>query len=95
MFEILVLLAKSTPVIAVLWMGIRYFLKKEKAYQSQIADLHKELRANERETLTLMNRLTTTLDKVIESGQSDRDEILHEIKTLAKDLNRKINELKK
>lgn len=94
MYDILVYSGKIAPVIAVLWLAVRYFLKKEKSYQNQIEELHKELRANERETLTLMNRLTNTLDKVIQDTSENQKDILDEIRSLHKDLTKKLSELK-
>jgi hypothetical protein len=95
MFNILTLLAKSVPVIAVLILALRYFLKKEKAYIAQINNLQKELRSNEKETLQVLTKLTQTLDKVVENNEEDREDILKEIKSLNKTLSLKIDALKK
>lgn len=95
MFEILITVAKIAPVIALMWLSLQYFLKKEKTYQSKIDELQTELRKNEKEQLQVMNRLTGVLDKLLENSAEDKHEILKEIASIHKDLTKKLNELKK
>jgi adenosyl cobinamide kinase/adenosyl cobinamide phosphate guanylyltransferase len=93
--DILVATAKIAPVIAVLWLAIRYFLRKEKVYQEKINELQDELRANERESLVLLNKFTSILDRLLENSAKDKKEIMNEIANLHKDISKKLNDLKR
>lgn len=93
--QVLYILAKSVPVVAVLWLSIRYLLKKEDTYIQKINSLEEKLRSNEKETITLMYQLNNTLDKVVENDIQGRKEVIDEIKNLSSHLTRRINELKK
>jgi translation initiation factor 2B subunit (eIF-2B alpha/beta/delta family) len=95
MYEILILLAKSTPVIAVLWLSIKYLLKKEKEYQNKINELQLELRKNEKSSLSMMNKLVNVLDKLNENNLEDKKEIMDELKNIHKDLTDKLEQLKR
>ena len=92
--DILIATAKIAPVVAVLWLAVRYFLKKEKVYQKQINDLQSELRANERESLSVLNRMTSVLDKLIENSADDRTIIVDEIRRIHRDITKKIDSIK-
>lgn len=104
--DVLLALSKIAPVVAVLWLGIKFFIKKnteyenkidEQAtkYQSKIDELQVELRNNEKESLQVMNRLTGVLDKLLENSAEDKKEILAEIASIHKDLTKKLNDIKK
>jgi hypothetical protein len=95
MFEILILLAKSVPVVAILWLVIDYLVKEKKSYVKKIDELQDELRKNERQSLEVMNRLTGVLDKLLENSAEDKHEILKEIAALHKDIAKKLNDIKK
>lgn len=110
-------ISKIAPVVAVLWLAVRYFLKKERAYQEKIDEkdrvyqekidhkekvyqdkineLQDELRNSEKASITVMNRLTAVLDKLITDTSDDKKEILSELNSIHKDLTRKLNEIKK
>ena len=92
--EIIFGVAKIAPVIAVLWLAVRYFLKKEKGYQKQINDLQSELRSSEKENLQVLNRMTSVLDRLIENSTEDRAMIIDEIKRIHKDISKKIDSIK-
>lgn len=93
--DILLATSKVAPVVAVLWLGIRFFMKRDKESQTKINELQDELRKNERDSLTVMNRLTSVLDKLIENSAADKEDILKEISLLHKDISRKLSEIKK
>ncbi len=93
--DVLITSSKIAPVIAVLWLAVRYFLKKEKVYQAKINDLQTELRANEKESLQTLNKLTGVLDKLITNSAEDKKEILAELSSIHRDLNKKLNDIKK
>lgn len=88
--NILIILAKAVPVIAALLFGIRYFYRKEKYYISTISNLQKELRDNEKDTLTLMGKLTNTLDRILNDNKEDKQDILREIRELKDSINKKL-----
>ena len=82
MIDALILLAKGLPVIAILWYEVKYFKNKEKAYIATIDNLHAELRAVEKETLTIMSKLTHTIDRIYEDNKDDRAEVLAELQSI-------------
>ncbi len=92
--DVIFMAAKVAPVIAVLWLAIRYFLKKEKGYQKQIVDLQTELRSSEKDNLQVLNRMTSVLDRLIENSSEDRAMIIEEIKRIHKDISKKIDSIK-
>lgn len=81
MEEVLIQIAKIAPVIAVLVIALRYFLKKEKIYQKQIKDLNEEVRSIEKENLIMINKLADALDKI-----SDTNENVHKELQLLKEI---------
>ncbi len=94
MNEILLGLAKLAPVVGVLITGIYYFFNKEKKYVEQIDTLNKILRDKDRETLEIIGKLTITLDKLIESDSSSKNEIINEIRNLRDIITTKIDSIK-
>lgn len=95
MDQILLGLAKLTPVIGVLVAGIYYFFHKENKYVEQIKELNKELRTNERDTLDIISKLTVTLDKLVENDSVNKNEIINEFKNLREIITTKIDSIKK
>jgi len=93
--DILLATSKVAPVVAVLWLAVRFFMKRDKESQTKINELQDELRKNERDSLNVMNRLTSVLDKLIENSASDKEDILKEISSLHKDITKKLSEIKK
>lgn len=87
-------LAEIAPVVAVLVVAVWYFLSKEKAYQKEIAQLNQQLRDNEKDSLQLLSKLTTTIDKLLEGDSRNTADIIKEIKQLEKTLAAKIDALK-
>lgn len=81
MEEVLIQIAKIAPVVAVLVIALRYFLKKEKIYQKQIKDLNEEVRSIEKENLIMINKLADALDKI-----SDTNENVHKELQLLKEI---------
>ena len=94
MTELLNQLANIAPVVAVLVVAIFYFLKKETGYKKEIDELNAELRKQERESLELMSKLTTTIDKFLESDSRNKHEVITEIRLLKETLTNKIDSLK-
>ena len=92
--DLIMNIAQYGVAFAVLALSIYYFLTKEKCYKKEIADLNQELRKSERESLELMSKLTTTLDKLIDSDSRNKDEILAELRILKETLSNKIDNLK-
>lgn len=100
--EILLLLSKAVPVIAVLWLWLRSVNKErtsniikldeqQKYYEAKIDALQDELRANEKETLGYLNQFTKVLDKVVEStGEGSK-----EIQDMLKSISRKLDKINK
>ena len=94
MNEILLGLAKLTPVVGVLVAGIYYFFNKEKTYITKIDDLNKILRDKDKETLEIIGKLTVTLDKLIESDSNSKTEVINEIRNLRDIIITKIDNIK-
>jgi len=94
MNEILLGLAKLTPVVGVLVAGIYYFFNKEKTYIAKIDELNKVLRDKDKETLEIIGKLTVTLDKLIESDSSSKAEVINEIRNLRDIITTKIDSIK-
>jgi len=65
MEELLLGIAKLSPVIALLIASIFYFLKREKKFEAQIEELHKELRDSDKENVSLLIKVSATLDKLV------------------------------
>lgn len=89
MWDILYELAKSTPVVAVLVIGIKYFIKKEKEKdnvikekEEHIKDLNEEWRENNRESLEIISKLSRTIDKYSYMSDKNKVEIMKEIEQL-------------
>lgn len=61
---LLMKLAELGPIIALLVIAIYYFLKKESEYKKQISDLNLELRATEKENLTVLYKVLAYLKKL-------------------------------
>lgn len=95
MQDILMNLAQLAPVVAVLVVAVMYFLRKEDGYKKEISSLNVELRKNERESLELISRLTTTLDKLMDSDSNNKIELLSELRVLKESILNKIDNLKK
>lgn len=76
MIEILMSLAKLGSVVALLVVALLYFLKKEKGYKAEIAELNKEFRQSQKDTLTLLSKLTNALDKVGDDNKDIHKELL-------------------
>lgn len=102
MIEILIEIAKLSPIIGILIVAIIYFYKKEKAYKKEISDeksacdikiatLNKELRENERENLNMMSKLASSLDKIAVNNTMFHQEI----QSLKEYIGLKIDALKK
>lgn len=64
MEELLTELAKMGPVIAVLISAIYYFLGREKKYEEKIEELNKEIREIDKENVSLLIRISATLEKL-------------------------------
>lgn len=94
MNEILLGIAKLTPVVGVLVTGIYYFFNKEKTYITKIDELNKILRDKDKETLEIIGKLTVTLDKLIESDYTSKNEIINEIRNLRDIIITKIDNIK-
>lgn len=94
MNEILLGIAKLTPVVGVLVTGIYYFFNKEKTYITKIDELNKILRDKDKETLEIIGKLTVTLDKLIESDSTSKNEIINEIRNLRDIIITKIDNIK-
>jgi len=75
MFEILLGVAKLSPVFGVFVVIIYYFYKKERKYISEIKKLNSEIRKSERENLNLMNRLAGALDSLTKGNANIHKEI--------------------
>lgn len=82
MIEILTNLAKLSPIIAVLVVGIIYLYKREKEARSEVSKLNDELRENEKENLNMLNKLVNAMDKISITNQSTTQAIKDEIKSL-------------
>ena len=103
--EILIELAKLSPIIAILVVGLIYFYKKEKAYKKEISDnkdkhdeqiseLNKELRDNEKDNLQMISKLADSLDKISNVMNTDNKLIRQEISNLKDIIQIKIDSLK-
>lgn len=86
MIEILIEIAKLSPIIGILIVAIIYFYRKEKSYKleiinektscdAKIAALNKELRENEKENLEMMSKLASSLDKIATNNTMFHQEI--------------------
>lgn len=91
MEEILIKLAEGLPVIAVLILCIRYFVRKEKDFKvelllkdNHIQELNDESRKNDRESLLIISKLKFSIDKFLEINDRNKEEILKEINILKK-----------
>lgn len=99
--EILMELAKLSPIIALLVGGIIYLYRGIRSYKKElreerekcekkIENLNKELRNNERENLKMIGKLCDSLDKI-----SNSNKIVHnEIKNLKEIISIKLDNLK-
>ncbi len=94
MDEIMLGLAKLAPVVAVLVAGIYYFFTKEKGYKAEIKELNDVIRTQERKTLEIMSKLTSTLDKIANNDVTNKESILAELKSLKEILIARIDSIK-
>jgi hypothetical protein len=92
--EILTEIAKLSPMLGLLIVGIIYFFKKEKGYKTEIGELHKELRDAEKENLTALYQVTNFMDKMLESDKTKNQLLLKEIETMRNSIENKIESLK-
>jgi len=104
--EILIGIAKLSPVFALLIVAIYYLYKEKNSISkelkderdkchTQISNLNKEIRDNEKENINIISKLSDVMDKMSEKIEDNHDDIkdqLRDVKELIKD---KINELKK
>ena len=104
--EILLLLSKAVPVIAVLWLWLRSVNKErssnivkldaqQKHYEGKIDALQTEFRQSEKESLQILNKLNDTMRKVVENSEDSIKDIMDELKAMSKLLTKKLDELKK
>lgn len=108
--ELLLSLAKLSPIFALLVVAIYYFYKKERyltkqlneerqACHNDIANLNKEMRDNERENLVIISKLSDVIDKLYDDNKDQHEVIKQQIKDEMRDIKElikdKINELKK
>ena len=87
-------IAQAGLAFATLVAGIYYFLKKENKYQAEIDKLHSELRQQEKDTLTIIQSLTITMDKVLVNETATRTELHQELKELKQVILDKIESIK-
>jgi len=101
MLEILMDLAKLSPIIGLLIVVIIYFYKKEKSNRKEmlgerdkcdlkIKELNKELRNNEKENLQMIGKLADAFDKI----STDNKLVRGEIRSLKEYIQIKIDSLK-
>ncbi len=87
MLEILTELAKLSPIIALLIVGLIYFYRKESAYKKELKEeretcdvrldeLNKELRDNEKQNLEMIGKLANALEKLSDSTQDISKELV-------------------
>lgn len=94
MDEVLIQIAKVAPVIAVLVIALRYFLRKEKLYQKQIKDLNDEIRQSEKDNLDILDKLANVIEKLSNNVVDNRDKVLKEIIVLKEYITLKLDNLK-
>jgi hypothetical protein len=82
LYNILIKLADGFSVIALLLLVVRYFIKKENKYKTQIEqkeqhirELNEEARKNDKESLLIINKLTKTIDKFVISNENTKEEL--------------------
>lgn len=107
--DLLLSLAKLSPVISLLIVGIYYFYKKERylnkvlteeraACHTDISNLNKEMRENEKENIVIISKLSDVIDKLYDDNKDQHEVIKQQIKEEMRDIKElikeKINELK-
>tara|TARA_R110000787_G_scaffold285931_1_gene402754 strand:+ start:241 stop:525 length:285 start_codon:yes stop_codon:yes gene_type:complete len=76
MLEILLEIAKLTPVVGLLVVGLLYFVKNEKSYKTEIKELNKVIRDNEKENLIMINKLADAIDNIASQGGLIHNDIM-------------------
>lgn len=91
MTEILKNIAEYSVVVALLVVMVIYFMNKEKKKDTEISDLHKELRETEKENLTLLLKISALMDKL----SVNNDAILGDIKNLKEFIKDRLDKIEK
>ena len=91
MTEILTNIAEYSVVVALLVVMVIYFMNKEKKKDTEISDLHKELRETEKENLTLLLKISALMDKL----SVNNDAILGDIKNLKEFIKDRLDKIEK
>jgi preprotein translocase subunit YajC len=95
MNELLLNLAQLGPIVALLIVAILYFLKREQKKDLEIEALHKELRENEKESLTALLKLSALIDKMLDADATKNKLLIVEIQAMKLSIEAKIDALNK
>lgn len=87
-------IAEYGVIVAILVAIILYFYKREDKKDAEIEKLNIELRENEKETLTALLKLSTLIDKMLETDKVKNESLLKEMAAMRTSIENKIDNLK-